>query len=118
LLISEVLGWDSEVDIRGVWTNGSAGASVFTCKQEPNDKQTNDKIVACDTTIPPVESELKCTEHRSDGDTWAAARSEHPGGVVCSLADGSVRFVSEGVNIDIWREYATRAGAEVPRTLD
>lgn len=32
-----------------------------------------------------------------------AARSRHPGGVQATLCDGSVRFVSQTVNLDIWR---------------
>lgn len=32
-----------------------------------------------------------------------AARSFHPGGVQCAFGDGGVRFVSDGVNIDVWR---------------
>ncbi len=43
----------------------------------------------------------------------ASARSAHQGGVQCSLVDGSVRFVSENINLDTWRQLATRAGGEV-----
>jgi prepilin-type processing-associated H-X9-DG protein len=42
-----------------------------------------------------------------------AARSEHPGGVNVAMCDGSVRFVSENVNLEIWRALGTRAGGEV-----
>lgn len=41
------------------------------------------------------------------------ARSEHPGGVNVAMCDGSVRFVSENVNLEIWRALGTRAGGEV-----
>jgi prepilin-type processing-associated H-X9-DG protein len=41
------------------------------------------------------------------------ARSFHTGGVNCSLADGSVKFVSETVNIAMWRAMASAAGGEI-----
>lgn len=42
-----------------------------------------------------------------------AARSLHPGGVHTALCDGSVRFVTENVDLVIWRGLATRAKKEV-----
>jgi type II secretory pathway pseudopilin PulG len=41
-----------------------------------------------------------------------AARSRHPGGVQTTLCDGSVRFVSNTVALDIWRAVGTAAGQE------
>lgn len=41
-----------------------------------------------------------------------AARSYHTGGVNCSLADGSVQFVSDTVNMATWRAMASAAGGE------
>ncbi|MDR3232212.1 MAG: DUF1559 domain-containing protein [Planctomycetaceae bacterium] len=41
------------------------------------------------------------------------ARSNHPGGVNAGFADGSVRFQSNTVNLDIWRAGATISGGEV-----
>ncbi|WP_435015747.1 DUF1559 domain-containing protein [Tundrisphaera sp. TA3] len=42
-----------------------------------------------------------------------AARSYHPGGVNVSMADGSVRFVKDTVNIGTWRALGTRGGGEI-----
>lgn len=42
-----------------------------------------------------------------------AARSFHVGGVHTCMADGSVRFVSENIDLATWRGMGTRAGAEV-----
>jgi len=44
---------------------------------------------------------------------WLSARGPHPGGVLTSLGDGSVRFVKDSVNLMTWRALATRAGGEV-----
>jgi len=43
-----------------------------------------------------------------------SARSAHTGGVQVALTDGSCRFISENINLDIWRALATRSGGEVP----
>ena len=41
------------------------------------------------------------------------ASSRHPGGVNLLLADGSVRFIKDTINVDVWRAVGTRAGGEV-----
>jgi len=43
----------------------------------------------------------------------APASSYHSGGVNVALCDGSVRFVSSGVDQDTWTAYGTRSGGEV-----
>jgi prepilin-type processing-associated H-X9-DG protein len=40
------------------------------------------------------------------------ARSRHTGGVNASLIDGSVRFISNTINLDIWRAISTSDGSE------
>ena len=42
-----------------------------------------------------------------------SARSAHVGGVQVALVDGSVRFVSENLDLTNWRGIATRDGGEV-----
>jgi len=42
----------------------------------------------------------------------ASARSYHEGGVHVLVCDGSVRFVSENINVLVWRASSTRAGNE------
>ena len=51
---------------------------------------------------------------RGDGSTTdtCGARSMHPGGVQALLADGSVRWVTDGIEISAWRALATIAGKE------
>ena len=49
------------------------------------------------------------------GDWWkivSPAASYHPGGVSVALADGSVRFVSETVDADVWTAAGTRERGE------
>jgi prepilin-type processing-associated H-X9-DG protein len=50
-----------------------------------------------------------------DGSYYArmSARSWHLGGVNAGLADGSVRFVQDQINLDIWRGVGSTNGSEV-----
>ena len=41
---------------------------------------------------------------------WRAARSLHAGGVNLSLLDGSVRFIEDSVNLDIWQAMSKIGG--------
>ncbi len=42
-----------------------------------------------------------------------SAGSRHTGGVLAMMADGSVRFVSDNIDLNVWRALGTRAGGEV-----
>lgn len=59
---------------------------------------------------PPNAPQPDATAH---GQGWLSARSSFSGGVNASLADGSVRFFRDSINITTWRALATRAGGEV-----
>ncbi len=52
--------------------------------------------------------------------TYAAvtARSYHTGGVQVSLADGSVQFLSESIDLGVWRSLGSRDGGEVVGAID
>jgi prepilin-type N-terminal cleavage/methylation domain-containing protein/prepilin-type processing-associated H-X9-DG protein len=65
------------------------------------------------TYLPPNSDRSDCIIHYSFSPGWIAARSRHPGGVNVSLADGSVRFVSDSIDLSIWRSLSTRDGSEV-----
>lgn len=112
VMISEVVGWDSSEDIRGAWTAPSPGAAAFTATWGPNTGE--DFVTACDTEIPPNDPMYCGTTAISDktGELNAAARSFHPGGVNAAMADASVRFISDTINLEIWQALATRSGDE------
>jgi prepilin-type N-terminal cleavage/methylation domain-containing protein/prepilin-type processing-associated H-X9-DG protein len=50
---------------------------------------------------------------RFTGYGWRAARSWHPGGVNVALGDGSVRLVSDTIDLAIWRGLSTLRGGEI-----
>ena len=47
------------------------------------------------------------------GTGFKAARSNHPGGVNVLFGDGSVRSISNNVQLATWMALGTRAGGEV-----
>jgi prepilin-type processing-associated H-X9-DG protein len=43
---------------------------------------------------------------------WRTARSNHPGGVNVAMADGSLQFIDNSIDPQIWKAMATVAGDE------
>jgi prepilin-type processing-associated H-X9-DG protein len=94
----------------------SAGGSGFTTHFPPNSK--NDytsrlcpqSIGIRDYNCAVVETQYAWT--RTATRTTHTARSNHSGGVNVGLLDGSVRFVSETIDIDVWRAASTTKGTE------
>lgn len=60
--------------------------------------------------FPPNAREPDVSHH---GEAVAGARSAHPGGVNVALADGSVRLVSDTINLITWRNLHDRRDGEV-----
>jgi prepilin-type processing-associated H-X9-DG protein len=60
-------------------------------------------------------NENSCMSHEGDwyGSTMNAASSRHPGTVNVAFTDGSVRSVSENINMGIWWAIGTRNKSEV-----
>ncbi|MCA9213745.1 MAG: DUF1559 domain-containing protein [Planctomycetales bacterium] len=116
IMASEVLPFDSSGkksdDIRGVWLAASMGASTYSHMTTPNSK-TPDNVNGCDAA---AVGRMSCVEippgTAQEGDTFAAARSVHKGGVNALFADGSVSFIGNDIDPNIWRSRATRAGGE------
>ena len=124
MLLSEVLTVDGSgetsavsEDIRGVWVTASMGGSTYSHFSAPN-SQLPDRINGCenDPDDLPSGSSLRCTTAPATGaaagDTFAAARSNHIGGVMGAMADGSVHFYSNEIDLRLWRSLATRAGRD------
>ena len=75
------------------WADGDMNNGLFNAYYGPNSENPD------------------CVRHNSPG--YKAARSRHTGGVNVLMADGSVRFVSDSINLDTWHALATRNGGEV-----
>lgn len=96
-------------DLRGFsWWNGGAHFSTYLT---PNSSQPDvlENIIYC---FPNVPLNPPCTGPTSSSPSTIAARSRHPNGVLASMCDGSVRFVSNNVFLDTWRGLSTNNGGE------
>ncbi len=114
MLVGEILGVNSLSDGRGAWTWAMMGSSAFCAHDLPNSAGT-DLIPFYDNSAYPANSPLQVVLPKP-GQTnhwFAAARSNHPGLVLVGMADGSVRPVSDNVDLTVWQAMATRAGGEV-----
>lgn len=91
------------------WVDGKVHETGFTTVFTPNTK------VAFSNAGTLYDVDLVLATESNLGDTYAAvtSRSYHPGGVNTLLMDGSVHFVSNSIELGIWRAYGTRSGSEV-----
>ena len=71
-------------------------------------------------TVGPNASVPDCTTHSGlplylspDGPGIFKASSFHSGGVNCLFMDGSVRFIADNIDLNVWRALSTRAGGEL-----
>jgi len=117
--LSEIVGVDgnsgtSSTDLRGAWMTNAMGGVIFSSFLGPNSIE-RDVIAACDENIPDNKRpNLACLEVRDNADVFAASRSYHTGGVNTLMCDGSVRFVTDSIDLlNIWRPMTTIQGNEV-----
>jgi prepilin-type processing-associated H-X9-DG protein len=93
-------------DPRGfAWCSGEYRCALYNHYYTPN-AANFDCItsVTVDPTLPPQKL------YSAYG--WRAARSMHPGGVNTLLADGSVRFVDNGISLAAWKALSTFNGGD------
>ncbi|MFM8571014.1 MAG: DUF1559 domain-containing protein [Pirellula sp.] len=106
LMVSELIrGIDN--DLRG-FTWWGPGA-VFHAFNQPNSPSPDQFQFAsyCNNLPQRGMPCIQAAEHQ------ASARSRHSGGVNAALCDGSVRYISNNIDLATWRAYATSQGSEI-----
>lgn len=108
LLMAEVRQGQGR-DLRGFSWWGDA--AQFTTYLTPNsglpDRIYTSYYCQNNQTNPP------CAASSGSNPTMFASRSQHTGGVQVLLADGSVPFISDNINLGTWRALSTTQGSEV-----
>ena len=94
----------------GYWGGAPHGGYGFTALEPPN-SPLPDRVYSCKSTTWP---QAPCTSTSGTDDHRNFARSYHPGGCNFVLADGSVTFLSETINLATYNGLATRKGGESP----
>jgi prepilin-type N-terminal cleavage/methylation domain-containing protein/prepilin-type processing-associated H-X9-DG protein len=111
--VSEVIQGPSSGDYRGFsWWGGGAG---FTTYQTPNNRSAPDVMTGagCGNAAAYTNPPMPCTTTAtSDLPRMQLARSRHTGGINAAMCDGSVRFVTNSVDLATWRAAGTSQGAE------
>lgn len=97
----------------GYWGGAPHGSFGFSAAEPPN-TSVPDRVYSCKST---TFRNSPCENANADGlsGRWNFARSHHTGGVLTVLFDGSVRFVSDSIKRQIWRDLGNRAdGRTIP----
>jgi prepilin-type N-terminal cleavage/methylation domain-containing protein/prepilin-type processing-associated H-X9-DG protein len=101
----DVTYWDT----RGLMHEGVEGGQVFSTIYPPNSAIGDNAMGYCQP-IP----QAPCLTAQSWLNGYQLARSYHAGGVNALLGDGSVRFISNSVNPQVYKDLGSRSGGEVP----
>ncbi|QDT32253.1 DUF1559 domain-containing protein [Thalassoglobus polymorphus] len=108
LLFSEGIVRDSSKggwgELGGHWGGAPHGAFGFSVAETPN-TTVPDRVYSCkQTSVAGAPNLAPCENGNADGlsGRWNFARSYHTGGVQVTLADGSVRFISENLDRQTW----------------
>jgi hypothetical protein len=116
VLVSESIRHLERHVVGGYWNNWS-GEVLFTTLFPPNTK-VNDRPYRCRTSLPlqnlPCDLAGNGTPNGNAVDNLnLSARSYHTGGVNAALGDGSMRFVTNSINVLAWNAMGSRAGGGV-----
>jgi len=93
------------------WVAGEPRCTSYNHYYAPNDPINPDCVTNFIGT--PSDPLARSTAHG-----LSTARSRHTGGVNAWFCDGSVRFISNSVQMVVWRAIATRSGSEVASVDD
>jgi prepilin-type N-terminal cleavage/methylation domain-containing protein len=94
------------------------GGQAFQAFLTPNSSSADVVANMCGPKVAPGSTfyrraiPVKCVSTLTDLSQTIASRSPHPGGVNCSRGDGSVHWVTDTVDIRVWRAICTSRGGE------
>jgi prepilin-type N-terminal cleavage/methylation domain-containing protein/prepilin-type processing-associated H-X9-DG protein len=122
LLLSEgisptVSHWGGPI---GAYIYGNMGGALFSASLAPNSQSADRPVGPCPQNNGDSSYKEPCLS--LGGNAWwtpsaagahAAARSRHTGGVNAAMADGSVRFVPNSIDLVTWRAMGTRQNGEI-----
>lgn len=102
-------------DLRGFgWWGGGAHFETLLTPNSPLPDRTEQSCTPLVRLNPPCVNRSPGIANQEE---TIAARSRHPTGVSAVLCDGSVRFFTNNINLDVWRAAGTAAGGD-PVTFD
>lgn len=116
LLVSELIQGKGN-DVRGRIV-GFADGGAFTAWNTPNTALPDIMASLCnpapgDARNPPCSTANATAGNPPVNPRYLASRSTHPGGVNTALADGSVAFFSDSIDLQSWRALASTQGGDI-----
>jgi len=103
----------TQYDGRGEILNDDPAAMGFAFSTVNTPNSTAADSTFCSGLTPPTGSLFGAPCVSSANNARIAARSMHVGGVQVLMGDGAVRFVSNNIDLGIWRALGSMAGNEV-----
>ena len=94
-------------DVRGRYHNAAHAGAMFSTLHSPNTSVPDRFNYCLDGKV----REAPCTYTGTN--VVVSARSQHPGGVMTAMADGSVHFLADTIDLTIYHALGSRAGGEV-----
>jgi prepilin-type N-terminal cleavage/methylation domain-containing protein/prepilin-type processing-associated H-X9-DG protein len=104
-LCARSLTWNNADGRNFAWASGEYRCALYNHFYLPNSPTPD-----CIASAPPAGASSLQTGLSAWG--WRTARSRHPQGVNLMMADGSVQFVADEVDPQVWTAWSTRAGGE------
>ncbi len=97
-------------DLRGFgWWGGGAHFETLMTPNSPLPDKTEQSCTTAIRLNPPCVNRSAGNANQEES---IAARSRHPSGVSAVQCDGSVRFFSNNVNLDVWRAWGSAAAGD------
>jgi len=117
LMVSEGIGRPMDNsgahgDLGQYWGGAGWGAEGFTAAEPPNTTSA-DRVYSCKSTTVALAPCEPTGTALTRGIQYNFARSYHTGGVHVLLADGSVRFASDNIHAQTFRNLGDRADGQV-----
>ncbi|HEX4606965.1 MAG TPA: DUF1559 domain-containing protein [Urbifossiella sp.] len=98
-------------ELGSVWGGAPHGGFGYSTFQQPNTSAA-DNVYACRATSYVGAPNNAPCQSTSDSTVWTYTRSYHTGGVNTGMGDGSVRFITNSVDLFTWRAMGTRADGQ------
>ena len=126
IMLAELIAGTGRNDIRGAWAYASG---MYVSGGEPSYRENRiligpngialddlrmDRPGRCNSSN--LDRQLRCTSGGSRG--FQTSRSRHAGGVQVAMCDGSVKFVTESIDLANWLNFLAMADGNVTPSLD
>jgi len=96
--------FDEDFDFRGDFLNNDMGAAQFMTLYTPN---AGVDSTACAGVTPDIPGPCKPASL-----VFVSSRSHHPGGVHVAFGDGSIHFIEDMIDFELWRAMSSRDSQE------